>query len=153
LARVVLYGRERIVTVEALDKGMLLTTLHYTNEVRDEKGYFDDIPEKKVSKDTLDLARHIIEQKADHFKPEKFEDRYENAVVELLQKKQAGKKIERREEPRPSNVINLMDALRKSIAAERGGKAATRVKPERGSERRAKRTASRSSRPKAKARK
>jgi DNA end-binding protein Ku len=128
--------------------------LRYANEVRAAEAYFDDVPDKKVSKDTLELARHIIEQKADHFKPEKFEDRYENAVVELLQKKQAGKKIERREEPRPSNVINLMDALRKSIAAERGGKAPARGKPERGRERQApKRTGSRSARPKAKARK
>src|SRR6266508_2109458 len=71
LARVVLYGRERIVTIEALGKGMLVTTLRYAYEVRDEKSFFDDIPDKKLSKDTLDLARHIIEQKADHFKPEK----------------------------------------------------------------------------------
>ncbi len=154
LARVVLYGRERIVTIEALGKGMLVTTLRYAYEVRDEKSFFDDIPDKKLSKDTLDLARHIIEQKADHFKPEKFDDRYENAVVELLQKKQAGKKIERREEPRPSNVINLMDALRKSIAAERDGKPATHAKANRGRERRApKRNAPRSARPKARARK
>jgi DNA end-binding protein Ku len=153
LARVVLYGRERIVSIEALAKGMLLTTLRYAYEVRDEKDYFDSIPDKKVAKDTLELARHIIEQKADHFRPEKFEDRYENSVVELLRKKQAGEKIERREAPRPSNVINLMDALRKSIAAERGGKASD-AKGGRGSARRApKRAASRQVRSKARTRK
>ena len=75
----------------------------------------------------LELACHIIEQKADHFKPEKFKDRYETSVVELLRKKEAGERIERRETPRPSNVINLMDALRRSVATQRGQKAPTRA--------------------------
>jgi DNA end-binding protein Ku len=136
LARVVLYGRERIVKVEPLDKGMLVTTLRYAYEVRDENSIFDDIPDKKVGKDMLELARHIIEQKADHFKPEKFKDRYETSVVELLRKKEAGEKIERRETPQPSNVINLMEALRRSVATQRGQKTPTRAS-ERGTARRA----------------
>jgi DNA end-binding protein Ku len=135
LARVVLYGRERVVKIEPLGKGMLVTTLRYAYEVRDEKPIFDDIPDKKVAKEMLELARHIIEQKADHFKPEKFKDRYETSVVGLLRKKEAGETIERREAPRPSNVINLMDALRKSVATERGQKTSGRAS-ERGTARR-----------------
>jgi len=135
LARVVLYGRERIVKIQALGKAMLATTLHYAYEVRDEKPIFEDISERKVPKDMLELARHIIEQKAGHFRPEKFKDRYESSVVELLRKKESGEKIERRETPRPSNVINLMDALRKSVASERGRKTSGRPN-ERGTARR-----------------
>jgi DNA end-binding protein Ku len=149
LARVVLYGRERIVKIETLGKGMLLTTLRYAYEVRDEKPIFEEIPDKKVAKEMLDLARHIIEQKADHFKPAKFEDRYENSVIELLRKKGAGEKIEARETPRPSNVINLMDALRKSVAGKTGKKT-----PSRSTARRPpKRSAARSGRSKPRARK
>lgn len=121
LARVVLYGRERILTLAALDKGMLATTLHYAYEVRDEKPYFEDIPTKKIPDEMLKLARHIIEQKAGHFEPKTFEDRYETAVVKLLRAKNAGKPVEHHESPRPGNVVNLMDALRKSIAADKRG--------------------------------
>lgn len=120
LGRVVLYRREHLVAVETLGKGMMLTTLRYANEVRSEKAYFDEIPDKKVSKEMLDLARHIIEQKAGHFEPETFEDRYENAVVDLIRQKEAGRPVTHREAPRAGNVINLMDALRRSLASERG---------------------------------
>ncbi len=124
LGRVVLYRREHLVAVETLGKGMMLTTLRYANEVRSEKAYFDEIPDKKVSKEMLDLARHIIEQKAGHFEPETFEDRYENAVVDLIRQKEAGRPVTHREAPREGNVINLMDALRRSLASERGERSA-----------------------------
>jgi DNA end-binding protein Ku len=120
LARVVLYRREHIVMLQALDKGMLATTLRYEYEVRDQKSYFEDIPNVKVSGEMLKLATHIIEQKAAHFDPEKFEDRYEDAVKALLKRKGAGEPP-KKEEPAPSNVINIMDALRKSVAEEKGG--------------------------------
>jgi DNA end-binding protein Ku len=123
LARVVLYRRERIIMLEALGKGMLATTLRYAYEVRSEQPVFDDIPDIKVSGEMLKLATHIMEQKAGHFDPRTFEDRYENAVQELLKAKQKGLPIPaEREAPAPSNVINIMDALRRSVAAERGGK-------------------------------
>ena len=74
-----------------------------------------------MPKDMLDLATHIIETKKAHFKPEKFDDQYEDALKALLKKKQHGETIERPKERKPSNVINLMDALRKSVQAERCG--------------------------------
>ena len=63
----------------------------------------------------LDLASHIVKTKAGHFDPDKFEDQYEDALKELLKKKQEGKPIERPERPKPTNVVNLMDALRQSV--------------------------------------
>jgi DNA end-binding protein Ku len=96
-------------------------TLRYPYEVRKEDEYFEDIPDEKIPKDMLELASHIIETKSGHFEPEKFEDQYEDALKELLKKKQAGEKIEAPRERAPAKVINLMDALRRSVEAERGG--------------------------------
>jgi DNA end-binding protein Ku len=70
--------------------------------------------------DMLDLATHIVETKTSDFDPQKFQDQYEDAVKELLKKKQAGEKIEAPKERKPANVVNLMEALRQSIAAEGG---------------------------------
>ncbi|MDR3408506.1 MAG: Ku protein [Methylovirgula sp.] len=121
LARVVLAGRERMVMIEPRDKGLLATTLHYKFEVRDEKPYFESIPDLKLSKDVLDLAAHIIETKRGKFDPTKFEDRYQDALVGLIRAKRAGKPLPAAPQPKtPSNVINLMDALRRSVAAESG---------------------------------
>jgi DNA end-binding protein Ku len=121
LAKVVFTSREHIIALEPRGKGMLGVTLRYPYEVRNEKDYFDDIPDEKIPKDMLELATHIVETRLGHFEPENFEDRYEDALKELLRKKQQGEKIERPKEHIPSNVVNLMDALRKSVEAERGG--------------------------------
>jgi DNA end-binding protein Ku len=94
--------------------------LRYPYEVRDPAEYFDEIQDVKVTKDMLDLARHIVEQKAGNFDPDKFEDHYETALVDLINKKRAGTPITPKERPRGENVVDLMDALRKSI----GGAAA-----------------------------
>jgi DNA end-binding protein Ku len=118
VARVVIARRERMVLLEPLGKGILATLLRYPYEVRGEDAYFDDIPELKLPAEMRDLAGHIIETKAADFDPSRFEDRYENAVVELIRSKQAGQPIKAPEAPRPSNVVNLMDALRRSIDAE-----------------------------------
>jgi DNA end-binding protein Ku len=101
--------------------GIMGTTLRYNNEVRDEQEYFDDIPDVKVSKDMLDLAKHILETKKAKFDPSEFEDRYETALKELIAAKQAGKKPPTSPSPRPTNVVSLMDALRRSVQAERRG--------------------------------
>jgi DNA end-binding protein Ku len=98
---------------------LLATALRYANEVRDEKEYFDDIENIKVPADMLKLATHILDTKKGHFKPEKFEDRYENALIELIKAKRAGKEPPTLAEPKPSNVVNLMDALRRSAQADR----------------------------------
>jgi DNA end-binding protein Ku len=120
LGRVVLTRRERVVMLEAFDKGVLATTLRYAYEVREASVYFEDIPDLKLPKEMTDLAGHIIDTKASHFDPAKFEDHYENALVELLRRKQAGRVIEpiKDEAPPPQRVINLMDALRASIGTE-----------------------------------
>jgi DNA end-binding protein Ku len=94
-------------------------TLRYPYEIRDEKDYFDDLPDEKIPNDMLDLATHIVDTKTGDFEPAKFEDQYEQAVRELLKKKQAGEKIEAPTEHAPAKVINLMDALRRSVEAER----------------------------------
>jgi DNA end-binding protein Ku len=114
LARVVIYRREHLLLLRPRGKGLLATTLRYKNEVRDEKDYFDEIPNVKVAPDMLKLATHILESKKGAFKPEKFDDRYEDALKALIKAKQQGKEPPVISEPKPSNVINLMDALRKS---------------------------------------
>jgi DNA end-binding protein Ku len=114
LARVVVYRRERILLLRPRGKGMLATALRYTNEVRNADDYFDEIPNIKVPADMLKLATHILESKKGHFKPEKFEDRYEQALNDLIKAKRAGKAPTVTAPSRPSNVNNLLDALRKS---------------------------------------
>jgi DNA end-binding protein Ku len=109
--------------LEPRGKGLLGITLRYPYEVRKEDEYFEDIPDEKTPKDMLELAAHIVETKSGHFAPEKFEDHYEDALKELLKKKQAGEQIEAPKERAPAKVINLMDALRRSVEAERGGSA------------------------------
>ena len=125
LASVVLTSREHIMAIEPLGKGMLGTTLRYDYEVRDEREYFKEIPSPKISKEMVRIASHILDTKAGHFNPSKFKDEYENALKKLVKRKAAGKPIELPEEaPEKSNVINLMDALRQSVAGRNSGKAA-----------------------------
>ena len=121
LAKVVFTSREHIIAIEARSKGMMGVTLRYPYEVRKEEEYFDDIENERVPKDMLDLATHIVETKKGKFQPEKFEDRYEDALKDLIKKKQRGVKIETPKERAPSNVVNLMDALRQSVKEGRDG--------------------------------
>jgi DNA end-binding protein Ku len=126
LAKVVIYRRERLLLLRPRGKGLLATALRYKDEVRDEDEYFDDIPDVKVSSDMLKLATHILETKKGKFDPKKFEDRYENALKDLIKAKRAGKKPPTVEEPRPSNVVNLMDALKRSARGEAARRAPAR---------------------------
>jgi len=121
IGRIVLTSREHIIALEPRGKGIMGTLLRFPYEVRDEKDYFDDIRDTKLGKDAMDLAKHIVQTKVGHFRPGKFEDRYEKALHELIAKKQAGERIEAPKARAPAKVINLMDALKGSIAAERGG--------------------------------
>src|SRR5207248_11330600 len=86
LGKVVFTSREHIIALEARGKGMLGVTLRYPYEVRNEEEYFDDVEDEKVPKDMLDLALHIVDTKRSKFNPRKFEDRYEDALKELLRK-------------------------------------------------------------------
>src|SRR5437016_5777336 len=115
IGKVVFTSREHIIALEARGKGMMGVTLRYPYEVRKEGDYFDDIEHEKVPADMLELATHIVDTKKGHFKPEKFEDQYEDALKELLKKKKHGEKIEAPREREPSKVINLMEALRRSV--------------------------------------
>src|SRR6201994_395913 len=115
IGRVVLTNREHIIALEPLDKGLVGTLLRYPYEVRGEDEYFDDIQDVKVTKDMLDLAKHIVNQKSGNFEPDKFEDHYETALIDLINQKRAGKTIQPKERPRGENVVDLMDALRKSV--------------------------------------
>jgi Ku protein len=122
LARIVMAHREHIIMLEPLGKGLLGTTLRYDYEVRNEKEYFAHIPSPRISSDMVSLAAHILGSKATRFDPEKFKDEYEKALRKLMQRKAKGQVIEAPEaEEKPSNVINLMDALRESVRADRQG--------------------------------
>jgi DNA end-binding protein Ku len=124
IGRVVIARRERPVLLEPLGKGLLATTLRYANEVRSEGDYFEDISDITIPAEMKDLAEVIIDRKSGHFDPKSFEDRYEVAVLEILRQKEAGRPVEAPQEPRQGNVINIMDALRRSIEAEKSaGKA------------------------------
>src|SRR5712692_7457178 len=104
IGRVVLTNREHIIALEPLDNGLMGTLLRYPYEVRDEKEYFDEIQDVKVTKDMLELA--------------KFEDHYEEALTELINAKRNGKTVGQKPRPRGENVVDLMDALKKSLATE-----------------------------------
>ena len=116
IARVVLFGKERMIMLEPRSRGLVGTTLRYAYEVRAEGAYFDEIPKVEISKELLDLASHIIDTKTGTFDPSAFQDRYQDAVVELIRAKQAGKPLPSETGiERPNNVVNLMDALRRSL--------------------------------------
>src|SRR5213595_3642831 len=127
IGRVVLTSREHIIGLEPLDKGLMGTLLRYPYEVRDPQEYFDDIQDVKVTKDMLDLAKHIVNQKSGRFEPEKFEDQYETALIDLINQKRAGKPITPKERPAAGTVVDLMEALRRSVggaAVAKAGKTA-----------------------------
>jgi DNA end-binding protein Ku len=126
LARVVIYRREHLLLLAPRGKGLMATALRYKSEVRNEKDYFDEIESIKIPADMLKLAAQILDSKKGHFNPAKFEDRYEDALMALINAKRAGKRPPVISEERPSNVINLMDALRRSARSDRGGRAPAR---------------------------
>jgi len=128
IGRVVLTNREHIIALEPLDKGLMGTLLRYPYEVRNEKEYFDDVQDVKVTKDMLDLARHIVEQKSGSFEPEQFEDRYESALIDLINQKRNGLPTAKAAPKSTGNVINLMDALKRSLASEKQTAPAAKAK-------------------------
>ena len=120
LARVVLFRRERLMMLEPREKGIAAMTLHFANEVHASANYFDEIPDVAIPKEMLELAKHIIEKMTGKFQPEQFEDRYENALIELIRSKQKGAPIKPQPTHKQANVINLMDALRRSVEGAKG---------------------------------
>jgi DNA end-binding protein Ku len=128
VGRVVLTNREHIIALEPMEKGLVGTLLRYPYEVRSEAEYFDEIQDVKITKDMLDLAKHIVNSKTAQFEPEKFEDHYETALIDLINKKRAGQSLTAKARPAAGNVVNLMDALRASIGQEQGSKPAKKPK-------------------------
>jgi DNA end-binding protein Ku len=125
LGRVVLYRRERILMLEPRGKGLVARTLRYAYEVRDDEEIFDDIADVEVGGEMLDLATHIIEKKLSSFDPTQFEDRYQNALLDLIKAKTGERPAPKLETAKqPSNVINLMDALRRSVEPPAAGRGA-----------------------------
>ena len=132
LGRVVLSKRERVIMLQPRGKGLLGATLRYPYEVRDEAIYFGDIGDIQIPKDMLALAEHILESKAATFDPSKFHDRYEEAIVTMLNEKKAGMPIlKQRPMPRIVAGTDLMAALRQSIekAKEAQAKSTAAVRP------------------------
>lgn len=124
LAKAVLFRRVRTLLVRVHGDGLIATTLNFDYEIRSAQEAFDEIPNRKIDGEMLELANHIIETKRGKFEPSKFEDRYENALADLVKAKMEGKPFAPRKEPQATNVVNLMDALRKSAGI--GGKAASK---------------------------
>ncbi len=120
LGRLVLSKRERVIALAPYDKGLLGTTLRYPYEVRKAEDYFCDLPDLPIAPDMLTLAEHILESKAAEFDPLTLRDRYEDALLAHLKAKQAGAVPERKPAfAAPHRVINLMEALRRSIAEDK----------------------------------
>jgi len=127
LGRVVMTGRERIVAIEVRGAGFLLSTLHAYDEVRNDGELFGDIPQTKPDKQMIDIARAIIDKQEGAFDPAMFDDRYADALHKLVAEKSEGLVIEEKEAVPESNVIDLMEALRRSL---RGGSGAKIAAPE-----------------------
>jgi DNA end-binding protein Ku len=115
LGRVVMHGREWMVALEPRDKGIIVYTLRMGDEVVSPKDAFADISAAHAPKQMVEIARKIIEQQEGAFEPEKFEDRYENALRDLIRRKQKGEKLVTAEPVEEDNVIDLMAALKKSL--------------------------------------
>src|SRR5690349_4409056 len=125
LGRLVLSKRERVIALEPYDKGLLGTTLRYPYEVRKAEDYFCDLPDLTIAPDMLTLAEHILDSKASEFDSATFRDRYEEALLAHLKARQAGAVPERRKTfAPPHRVVNLMEALRRSVAEDIRGAAA-----------------------------
>lgn len=121
VASAVLFRRPRSVLVRAYDDGLIATTLNYDYEVRSAAEAFEDVRTAKIEPEMLELARHIIETKTGRFEPESFDDRYDDALAELVRAKIAGRRIKPPKAP-TAKVVSLMDALRESAGM--GGKEA-----------------------------
>ena len=131
LGRVVMHTRERLVALEPRDKGLIVYTLRMGDEVIQPRDAFDEIPAAHPSKQMIEIARRIIEQQEGAFEPEKFEDRYETALRDLIRRKERGEKLVTAEPVEESNVVDLMDALKKSLKAKGRSVAAKAPGPKR----------------------
>lgn len=128
LSRAVLARRERIILLEPFENGILASTLHFREEIRDAGAVFDSIDDVKLNAEMVQLAAHIMKQKRKPFDIAAYKDRYEETLAALLSGKTKSLPVVRRDEPKPTNVVNLLDVLRKSLEKEGSTKSKTPTK-------------------------
>jgi DNA end-binding protein Ku len=118
IAQLTVSGREWLVAVAPLEDGLVMGLLRYEDELRNLAEYFDEVPREKPQKDMVDLAVQLIEKKSAAFDATKFEDHYSTALKELVQEKMKGHAVVAKETERPTggNVVDLMEALKRSVA-------------------------------------
>ena len=121
ISRLVIGRRERAVMLEPRDKGLVLWTLRFGDEVRDEETYFDGIPPKSDT-ELMPLIQQLIKERLDHWRPEMVQDPIQEKLLDIIEtkkrarKKPIKKKTNTKEAPAaPTNVVNIMDALRASL--------------------------------------
>ncbi|HSZ73532.1 MAG TPA: Ku protein [Rhizomicrobium sp.] len=131
LGRVVMHTRERLMAMEPRGKGIIAYTLRMYDEVVDPTHAFRDIPAAKPDKRMIEIAQKIIEQQEGPFEPEGFKDRYEAALHELIKRKEKGEKLVTAPEPEDTNVIDLMEALQRSLKGKGRATSARAAKPKR----------------------
>src|SRR6201991_1434154 len=127
LGQLAMRGREYVVSVKACGRGMVMETLRYADEVNKAASYFRDIGDGTPDDDLLDLAQTLIDKKTGKFDASDFHDRYVDALKDLIERKKKGKTItieeDKGSDPRGSNVVDLMAALKKSLGTSGGSDA------------------------------
>ena len=121
IAQTVLFRRVRTVLVRAYGAGLIAATLNFDYEVRSAADAFQDIADAKIDGEMLDLAKHIIATKRGEFDPKSFDDRYEAALAEVVRAKVEGRPLPESKPAPPTNVVNLLDALRQSAKSSGAG--------------------------------
>jgi len=129
VGQITMGGREHIVAVGPVEKGLVLEVLRYADEVRSPNSYFGDLPALKLDKEMVALARELISKKAAPFEPSRFHDSYADAMRALIAEKAKGKRIVAKPSPAEpqGKVVDLLDALRKSLKTS-GGEAPKRAR-------------------------
>ncbi len=119
LAQITISGREWLVAIAPLEDGLVMEMLRYADELRQPEDFFDEVPAAKPDREMVDLAVQLIGKKSKAFKPETFEDRYQTALKALVQDKLKGRRIVAHEQERPKggNIVDLMEALKRSVKA------------------------------------
>ncbi|WP_334150626.1 non-homologous end joining protein Ku [Hyphomicrobium sp.] len=119
LAQITISGREWLVAIAPLEDGLVMEMLRYADELRRPEDFFDEVPAAKPDREMVDLAVQLIGKKSKAFKPETFEDRYQTALKALVQDKLKGRRIVAHEQERPKggNIVDLMEALKRSVKA------------------------------------
>lgn len=125
LSEAVLFRRNRVLLIRPSGKALVATTLNFSYEVRSETSVFKSIPDIEFDDEMLELASHIIEKRAGAFDPADYSDRYNDALAELVKAKIEGRKIEKPQQRKEDNIIDLKEALRRSAGEEKGSRKKT----------------------------